>query len=400
MLRGLVVPVVILFMLTACGGSPRTSGDPTEQAVTAEAVIAATKAVRPTTAATEETSDTVTDPTASWTAEPTPESRGDMIAFWRDDDGVVDVYVIDPDTGGETNLTSDPYSHQFRPVWSPDRTLVAFASDRQDNWDIYHLPVGVPGVEPLPLTVSMNPEVFPQWSPDGKFVTCHTFLGGQFDILRIEVATRVKTNLTAGTGDSSETHALWLPDGEEILFISDRNGGNDDYYLMDQDGENVRRLTDTPDAAEWDADWSPDGSQIAFVSDRDGDAEIYLMRADGSDVRQLTTNKVGDGIPVWAPAGNLLLFVSNRDGDEEIYLLDVACGGAADGCEDTAVNLTNNGASDSLPVWSPDGSRIAFVSTRDGNEDIFLMMADGSNVVNLTASEAQEWLGQWAPRSS
>ncbi len=253
-------------------------------------------------------------------------------------------------------------------------------------------------MKPLLLTISMNPEECRQWSPAAKSVTCHTFLGGQFDILRIEAATRVKTNRTAGTGDSSETHALWSPDGGEILFISDRNGRNDDYYLMDQDGENVRRLTDTPDAAEWDADWSPDGSEIAFVSDRDGDAEIYLMWADGSDVRQLTTNQVGDGIPVWAPAGNLLLFVSNRDGDEEIYLLDVACGGSADGCEDTAANPIDTGASDSLPVWSPDGSSIAFVSTRDGNEDIFLMLADRSNV-NLTASEAQEWLRQWAPRS-
>ncbi len=198
----------------------------------------------------------------------------------------------------------------------------------------------------------MNPEVSPQWSPDAKSVTCHTFLSGQFDILRIEAATRVKTNRTAGTGDSSETHALWSPCGGEILFISDRNGRNDDCYLMDRDGENVRRLTDAPDAAEWDADWPPDGSEIAFVSDRDGDAEIYLMRADGSDVRQLTTNQVGDGIPVWAPAGNLLPSVSNRDGDEEISLLDVVCGGSADGCEDTAVNPTNTGASDSLPVWS------------------------------------------------
>jgi hypothetical protein len=64
-LTRLLVPVVVLLMLTACGGVPGTRADPTEQAVTAEAVIAATA-------------------TASWIAEPAPESRGDMIAFWRD----------------------------------------------------------------------------------------------------------------------------------------------------------------------------------------------------------------------------------------------------------------------------------------------------------------------------
>lgn len=83
-LRRLLVPVVVLLMLSACAGVPGTPADPTEQAVTAEAVIAATKAVRPTAAATEETSDAVAEATASWIAEPAPESRGDMIAFWRD----------------------------------------------------------------------------------------------------------------------------------------------------------------------------------------------------------------------------------------------------------------------------------------------------------------------------
>jgi hypothetical protein len=71
-LRRLLIPVMVLLLLAACGGAPRMPADHPEEAVPAEAVIAVTKAVRPTAAATEETSDTVAEPAASWTAEPSP----------------------------------------------------------------------------------------------------------------------------------------------------------------------------------------------------------------------------------------------------------------------------------------------------------------------------------------
>jgi len=398
MLKRCILLVITSLLLVACGGGTPTPADPTEQAATAEAVIAATGAARATETAAAPTSEIKETPAITLTTS-APESRGDLIAFWRDDDGLVDIFVIDPDTGEETNLTHDPTGHDFRPVWSPDGRFIAYVSDRNDNLDVYFRPVETSeGVRAQALTTSMYPEIFPRWSPDGKSIACYTFLSTQYDILRIDVETHVKANLSAGTSDSSEAFPTWSPDGEEILFISDRDGGQDDYYVMTKDGWDVRRLTETPEAAEWGAEWSPDGTQIAFVSDRDGDTEIYLMRADGSDVRQLTVNEAVDGIPVWSPDGRLLLFVSNRDGNEEIYLLDMACADSAEGCESQAINLTNNEASDSLPAWSPDGSRIAFISTRDGNEDIFLMAADGSNPINLTESEAQEWIGEWAPR--
>ena len=85
--------------------------------------------------------------------------------------------------------------------------------------------------------------------------------------------------------------------------------------------------------------------------------------------------------PVWSPDGERIAFVSSRDDNFEIYVMN------ADGSE--PANLTNNSADDYSPAWSPDGKYIAFVSKRDGNRDgnreIYVMKADGSEPTNLTS---------------
>lgn len=392
----ILVSVALLALLVACNGSSGAPANPTEQAATAVAAIEATRAQRLTVVPSSDAT-----PAAQVTpgaAEPQPESRGDRIAFWRDNGQAVDIIVMDPDTGEELNLTNNYKLHAFRPVWSPDGVYLAFVYDKEDNWDIYFAPADGSARLPRELTISQNPDLYPQWSPDGALITYYSFIAGQFDILRVDVATHVKANLTAETPDSSESHAVWSPDGQSILFISDRDG-NDEYYLMSRDGWDVRRLTQSENANEWDATWSPDGRQIAFVSDRDGDPEIYMIQVDGSELRRITENPAEDGIPTWSPDGQSLLFATDRDGNVEIYWLDLACLAAESGCESQGVNLTQSVGDDSLPAWSPDASRIAFVSTRvDGKEDIFLMQPDGSNQVNLTETAgAQEWGPAWAP---
>ncbi len=92
------------------------------------------------------------------------------------------------------------------------------------------------------------------------------------------------------------------------------------------------------------------------------------------------------GIP---PPDNDIAFLSNRDGNDEIYLMN------ADGSGQT--NLTNNPAKDAGPAWSPDGSQIAFWSNRDGNSEIYVMNADGSDQVNLTNNPALELVPAWNP---
>jgi Tol biopolymer transport system component len=128
--------------------------------------------------------------------------------------------------------------------------------------------------------------------------------------------------------------------------------------------------------------------KIAFSRDRggdsDGDAEIYRMNADGSHLTRLTNNSVDDTQPDWSPDGTKIAFMSgvHKGSNLEIYTMN------ADGTKQT--RLTNDPHGDAVPAWSPDGTKIAFVSDRGNDfeiEEIYVMNADGTeptNISNLT----------------
>jgi len=116
--------------------------------------------------------------------------------------------------------------------------------------------------------------------------------------------------------------------------------------------------------------------QIAFMSDRDGNREIYLMRADGTGLVNLTNNPADDEGPVWSPNGSEILFESTRDGGS-VYEMN------ADG---SGVNRLLSTGGDAL-AWSPDGTKIAF-DFHDGNFGIYVMNADGSGLTRLASNAA------------
>ena len=99
-----------------------------------------------------------------------------------------------------------------------------------------------------------------------------------------------------------------------------------------------------------------------------------------------------DGSPAWSPDGTRLAFYSERDGNAEIYVMN------ADGSGVT--RLTNTKADEGYPAWSPDGRTISFDSDRDGNFDVFAMNADGTNVRPLTRHKARDVSASWSPDGS
>ncbi len=133
---------------------------------------------------------------------------------------------------------------------------------------------------------------------------------------------------------------------------------------------------------------------IAFYGNRTGDNEIYVMNEDGSGQVDLTNNPADDTHPVWSPDHTRIAFRSDRDGNQEIYVMN------ADGSHPR--NLTQNPAWDDRPAWSPDGKQIAFTSDRSGTQNcpcLYLMNADGSGQTQLTISgqEITAYALAWSP---
>ena len=212
-------------------------------------------------------------------------------------------------------------------------------------------------------------------------------------------------NLTPGGGGWEPT---WSPDRSKILFASDLHGGgqaDEEVYVMDADGSNIRRLTNTPgdSTSSWSADWSPDGEQIVFSSNRDGSdlgwdgEELYVMAADGSNVRRLTRRLGFDSTPGWSPDGTKIAFMRSAAGADtgdvvDIYVIQ------PDG---TNLQRLTREARAARPSWSPDGKKIAFMGGgHDEGSEIYVMDADGANIQRLTHRPGADGAPDWSPDGS
>ncbi len=166
----------------------------------------------------------------------------------------------------------------------------------------------------------------------------------------------------------------WSPDGKQILFDS-KLKGNRDLYVMDANGLNIKRLTNSS-AKEDHGSWSPDGSKIVYQYESKENTDVYIMNADGTNQQRLTTHSTRDGWPDWSPNGQKIVFSSERDGHREIYMMN------SDGTNQR--RLTNNTYESTDPVFSPNGKWIAFNSEIEGNSAIYIMKVNGSKIRKIT----------------
>lgn len=292
-----------------------------------------------------------------------------QIAFVSErDDSDGEIYTMNEDGTNTTRLTNNP-AFDALPSFSPDGKKVAFTSRRDINDEIYV-------TDPTDLDGDGNGE-----------------------------------NLTRITNTSSnEFQPAFSPDGERMVFTSNQNGN--EIYMMDADGTNRIRLTNNV-ARDARPAFSPKGDRVAFTSNRDGDDEIYMMDAkdidgdgNGDYLTKLTNNTgVIDTHANFSPDGERVAFTSNLDGDFEIYVTHADGGGNSTRLTDNqgVVGLPNL-ARDEFPAFSPDGSRIAFSSGRDGNFEIYTMDAadengdgNGDNPKRLTNDPETDSKPDWGP---
>jgi Tol biopolymer transport system component len=273
--------------------------------------------------------------------------------------------------------------------------VIAFASENDVRRDIYLM--NADGSAVVPLTRDAGWDNWPSWSPDGMQLayTCRAPIAGQGGgICTINIDGSGRTPLTS----ANDWEPSWSPDGRYIAFASQRDS-NPEIYLMNADGTNLRRLTHF-DGEDWQAAWSPDSTKIAFARGENGNWDIYVMDvSDGglqgdSSLQRLTDNDTSDGFPAWSPDGTRLVFMSQRDGNREIYIMD------NDGSNQQ--RLTNNDVDDSFPRWSPDGQHIIFVTATvySGvhSTDLAIMSADGTHLRLLTRTPLiEEASPSWRP---
>jgi Tol biopolymer transport system component len=299
-------------------------------------------------------------PTATVTlVPPLSGSGGGRIVFASKRDDNYEIYVMNADGTDQRRLTNNPHE-DGRPAWSPDCRQIAFGSDHSGRFDIYVM--GTDGSGVRRLTNKGDDNGYPAWSPAPP----------------------------GGTG------------GVQIAFS--RYDPDSDLYVMNADGTNQQRLTQTGvggvDMDIFDPAWSPDGTQIVCVVDSNPDptveeSAVYVLNV--RDILQGTgsaylrplprAGNLNDN-PTWSPKGSQIAFSAEVDGRWGIYVVN------ADGANLRRPTQTKD-YDEYAPAWSPDGTQIVYQSNPDGNWDIYIMNADGTGRRRLTTDAANDVDPDW-----
>jgi Tol biopolymer transport system component len=281
-------------------------------------------------------------------------------------------------------------------VSRPSDGRIVFTGNPTGNYDIYTM--NTRGGDMVRLTDSAVGDFHAQWSPDGTKIVFERFdATGGADIWLMNRDGSRQVQLTHGPFDAQPA---WSPDGRRIAFWRDLGDG-EDLYTMRANGTDIRQVTDLPEGEAFPR-YSPDGTTFAYTRRLGPDFSgfsVHLIRIDGTRDRQLTPTSMEAANADWSPDGTRLAFNNNNDQNAE------SCTAASDifvmrPTGGPIANVTSHFGCNSFPSWSPDARKLLFDHVDapfTGLSDIYVMNADGSERINLTHTpNVDELLADWS----
>lgn len=240
-------------------------------------------------------------PAPTFTPSPLPGDATHTFALSLGDNGYHHLFIYAPLKLPLTRLTAGQWN-DIAPTFSPDGRKLAFASDRNEYWDLYLLDLETAQTERLTDTPEFDGN--PSWSPDGLWIVYETYLEDQLDLFVLSTVNRGQVLRLTDDPALDQTPA-WSPGGRQIAFVSNRAGSND-IWLANLDTPDEGRfinLTNSPAIEETHPVWSPDGSRLAWAARAEGQpASIYVWE---SARPTEPARRIGPGDwPAWSESGN------------------------------------------------------------------------------------------------
>jgi Tol biopolymer transport system component len=232
---------------------------------------------------------------------------------------------MDADGTNPAQLTQN-VNEDRNPAWSPDGDRIAFDTDRAGTYDVWLLPLAGGEAAATALTFGTRDDVQPAWAPDGTSVyySSNRGSGAPFNVWRQSViGTGNVIQVTAFA--ENDTAPAVSADGTRLAFASRLNFSTDHIYTMAVGAVTVVPLTGDVGFTESDPAWLPGSGAVFFTRDDGIDSNIWFQ-APGSEAApvQVTfgSGSVGDGGAAWSPDGSRLAFHSDREGNLEIYVIE------------------------------------------------------------------------------
>jgi eukaryotic-like serine/threonine-protein kinase len=329
---------------------------------------------------------------------PTLSPDGKSFAYASAASGNWDIYLQRVGGKNAINLTKDSPADDTQPAFSPDGEYVAFRCER-DGGGIF-----ITGSTGENVRRATDFGYNPVWSPDGKEIVCATE-GIASPRVRFTMVSQLwAINVQSGekrlVTEEDAVQPNWSPHGKRIAYWGIPKGNRDIYTVAAEGGQPVAVTNDA--AVDWNPVWSPDGNYLYFVSDREGSMNVWRVRID-----ETTGKTLGVPEPVTIPAGYVGHLSFSRDARRMLYvqsdsknnLQQIGFDPDTRSVVGQPVKITQGSLQTTDPGISPDGESIAFSTSGETQEDIYVSRNDGTSLRQLTNDPDKDRLPRWSPDS-